>query len=310
MSAGFLALSLLALAALLTLTSALAGAAELAAGRRLARSAPAARARLLLAAALAPAFAGALASLALAADIALFASPRHCAERFAAAAPGGAALALLTAWLAWTGVGALRTAFAALRAAAASRRLAALSQPDPRGFRRVACDEAQAFVLGFLRPQVYVSSALAGAADARSLETVLAHERAHLRRRDPLRRLVAGFALALHLPGVAGRLGRALRAAEEASADAEAARVLGDRTRVAEALVRFARMRRAAPLAAGFFGDALEERVREVLAAERADDRPRAASLGLAAALALALALAGAPLLHRAAELGFELAAR
>jgi beta-lactamase regulating signal transducer with metallopeptidase domain len=139
---------------------------------------------------------------------------------------------------------------------------------------------------------------------------VLAHERAHVRRREPLRRLLAALALALHLPGIAGALGRALRAAEEASADADAARSLGDRGRVAEALVRFARMRNAAPLAVGFHGDGLEARVREVLAPAPQGEAPRLSSVLLAAATACAIALASAPLLHRATELAFELAAR
>jgi len=308
--AGFLLLSALAFAALLVLVSAAAGIACAAGRRALARRAPAARARLLLAAALAPAFAGGLLTLALAADIALFASPLHCAERFAAASPRLPALALLAAWLGWTAFGALRAAGLALRAQLARRRLVALSAADGRGFRRLPSGDAHAFVLGFLRPEIFVSAGLAARADARSLETVLAHERAHVRRREPLRRLVAALALALHLPGVAGPLGRALRAAEEASADAEAARRLGDRARVAEALVRFARLRAAPPLAIGFHGDALEERVREVLAPARPGEGPRAPALLLASAAALGLALLGAPLLHRAVELGFELAAR
>jgi hypothetical protein len=79
---------------------------------------------------------------------------------------------------------------------------------------------------------------------------------------------------------------------------------------VAEVLVCFARLRAAPPLAIGFHGEALEERVREVLAPERPGERPRASALLLAAAAALALSLLGAPLLHRAVELGFELTAR
>jgi Peptidase family M48 len=307
---GFLWLTAIAFAAALALVSAGVGVALAGGGRRLAALAPAARARLLLTAALAPAFAAALLVLALAADVALFASPLHCAERFAAASPHLPALTLLTAWLGWGAFGMLRAAALCLRALAARRRLAALSVPDARGFWRVPCAGAEAFVLGFRRPEVYVSTGLAARADARSLETVIAHERAHVRRREPLRRLAAALALALHLPGVAGALGRALRAAEEASADADAARSLGDRGRVAEALVRFARMRHGAPLAVSFHGDCLEARVREVLAPAKGGEEPRLSALLLAAAAALALALAGAPLLHRATELAFELAAR
>jgi Zn-dependent protease with chaperone function len=218
-------------------------------------------------------------------------------------------LALLVAWLALVLAGLAGAVLAAGRSLGAARRMRALSAPDERGFRALRSGEAHAFVLGFLRPRVYVSHGLLGRADPRSLEAVLAHERAHVRRREPLRRLAASVALALHLPGVSGAVARALRAAEEASADAEAARALGDGVRVAEALVRFARLRLAAPLAAGFEADALEARVREVLASPPRSERPGAGWLLAAAGAALATALAAAPLLHLATERLLELAA-
>jgi len=59
---------------------------------------------------------------------------------------------------------------------------------------RVVCldDEARyAYCAGVLRPRVYVSLGAVRALRGRELEAVLWHERHHLRRRDPLRALVA-----------------------------------------------------------------------------------------------------------------------
>jgi hypothetical protein len=308
--AGFLLLTLLAYAAVLALSSA-ASAAALRLGRaRLARLAPAARARILFAAAWAPAGAALCTTLALASDILVFASPLHCAERFAGARPSPPALAVLLLFVGAAGSGAARALGAGGRAVLARRRLRALSSADARGFRVLRSDEAHAFVLGLRQPEVYVSAGLLRQADPDSLETVLAHERAHVRRRDPLRRLAAALALSLHLPGVAGAIGRALRAAEEASADADAARALGDGTRVAAALVRFARMRLSAPLAVGFHGEGLEARVREVLADAPPGEGPGPAWILGAAGLGLALSLLAAPLLHLGVERLLELASR
>ena len=309
MRPGFLALTGVALAVLCAVVSAASGALLFAGRRRLARLAPAARARLLLAACLAPAAAATAASLAVASDIAWSEAPRHCAERFAEAGPSWPAALLCALWLAGIASGAARSVLAGVRALLARRRLRALAVRDARGFLRVPSGEAHAFVLGFLRPEIFVSAGLLRGADARAVETVLAHERAHARRRDPLRRLLACLALGLHLPGIAGALGRALRRAEEASADAEAARALGDRARVAEALVRFARLQLPAPLSVGFQDDALEARVREMLAAEPASAGPPAALLAALGAAAGALALAGAPALHAVLERLLALAA-
>src|SRR5689334_17224014 len=45
-----------------------------------------------------------------------------------------------------------------------------------------------AFTLGFLRPRIVISDGLIALLDERELACVLAHERHHARRRDPLRR--------------------------------------------------------------------------------------------------------------------------
>src|SRR5262249_17659102 len=127
-------------------------------------------------------------------------------------------------------------------------------------------EEPQAYVLGILKPRVYVSQGLLEQANEDDLASVLAHERAHAARRDPLRRLIASLGLVLHLPGIAHLLGRLLTRTQEMAADADAARVVGDRVRVAESLVRFARLRGPSRAVAVEFGSGdLEARVKELL---------------------------------------------
>ena len=97
-----------------------------------------------------------------------------------------------------------------------------------------------AFCAGFLRPKVYVSLAALQLLDDDELRAVVAHERHHATRRDPLRLLIAGaLASAFRmLPGL-----RTLRerhaALAEIAADAAAVRSLGDPAPLASALLAF-----------------------------------------------------------------------
>ena len=104
----------------------------------------------------------------------------------------------------------------------------------------VGGDEPLAFCAGFLRPKVYVSGTAIDLLDEEELRAVIAHERHHAARRDPLRLLLAGalasaFAM---LPGL-----RTLRerhaALAEIAADAAAVRSLGDPAPLASALLAF-----------------------------------------------------------------------
>jgi Zn-dependent protease with chaperone function len=88
-------------------------------------------------------------------------------------------------------------------AAGAARAVAALTHTDPpepvasaamdagmRGVRYVRGVDSVAFCAGLLRPRVYVTCAMATTLTPSELHAVLAHEAAHARRRDPLRRVV------------------------------------------------------------------------------------------------------------------------
>lgn len=156
------------------------------------------------------------------------------------------------------------------------------------------------FTVGLWRPQIYVTRELLAQLDPRDYRAVLAHERAHVRRRDTL----TGAALTLFytllpLPG-SGLLLREWRLAVERACDQEAALQLGSRSDVALALVRVARLMAqpspALPNAACFteWGEDVEGRVQALLEPAPKPEQPRFVagtfvtfSMGLVAAAAL-----------------------
>jgi Zn-dependent protease with chaperone function len=150
--------------------------------------------------------------------------------------------------------------------------------------------------------EIYVSTALARALPPGQLEAVVAHERAHARRRDGLRRALARALSRIHLPGLRRRLLAELELAGERACDEEAGRQLGDRLRVAEAILAVERLLAGAPASAhpallAFGGSSVAERVGGLLAAPPARP-PRAATRLAASALLLAALLLADPLHH------------
>jgi len=194
-----------------------------------------------------------------------------------------------------------------LRAAAQLERLAMKLPSDDGELRVLPLDAPQAFVLGWLRPTLYATQGLMAAQHREHLAAVLAHERAHLRRADGLRSLIASAGLAFHLPFIARALRERLASAQEMAADAEAADALGDRSLVARALVHVARaqLRLGPDLPDGAFAfgaDHIELRVRSLL-----DDRPllswpSSRALWLSFACAGALIALHASAVHHAVE--------
>ena len=196
----------------------------------------------------------------------LFASPLHCAERFAAASP---ALSRPRVPLALGSRGS--------RLSGRSRRSPALRAASRGGASRARRGRWAGLPARPLRRRPRLRARLpaprglrerrARRADGCALPRDRARPRARPRaRRDPLRRLVAAPRPRAASPRRRAPARPRAAPAEEASADAEAARALGDRGRVAEALVRFARSGAPAPPRGRLPGDALEARVREMLA--------------------------------------------
>jgi beta-lactamase regulating signal transducer with metallopeptidase domain len=149
-----------------------------------------------------------------------------------------------------------------------------------------------AFTAGWWRPRVYVSSLLAQRLSLPELTAVLAHERVHVARRDPLRLSVTRFLADVFfwLP-VLRRLASDLRDEAEFRADEIAA---GEQPLVlASAMLRVARWH-AAPMPVGSVGfaprgDLLEHRVRR-LAGERLPRRTHVTRWSVTGAL-VALAI-------------------
>jgi Zn-dependent protease with chaperone function len=133
-----------------------------------------------------------------------------------------------------------------------ARRLAQLRPVRRDGVFVIADERPEAFCAGLLRPRVYVTTGALARLDPSALAAVLAHEREHARRRDPLR-LAAGRVIArslFFLPAVR-MLRRGQQMLTEISADENAISVAaGDRSGLARAMLHFSE----APEAGGTAG--------------------------------------------------------
>jgi hypothetical protein len=197
----------------------------------------------------------------------------------------------------------------ARRAARVRRWLAGLAAgagaPLARDVRELAIDAPLCFAAGLLRPRIYVSRAFARALSPDALAAALEHERAHARRRDALRLWLARALSAPQLPPVRARLLAELGLACEQACDEEAGQRVGDRLRVAEAILAAERLLAGGPgapalAAAGFGAGSVPARVQALLA----DPAPRpGAGLGpIVLAAALLAGAAGAEAFHHRAE--------
>lgn len=185
----------------------------------------------------------------------------------------------------------LRTAQAMHRQLGASRRL----ERELRPARRAAGDEGvrliddaapNAFCVGLLHPRIYVSTAAWRALGEAERHAVLAHERHHARRRDPLRLLLArSLAHGLFFLPIVRRLARRYAALSELAADAAAVRATGGTGALASALLKLDR--HASPAVVGI----APERVDQLLGKRPATDLPMLTLLGGLATLGLAIEL-------------------
>ncbi len=137
---------------------------------------------------------------------------------------------------------ALTGAFREIQASRRFQRLLAQTEPRPlHGALLITDPQPRAFCAGLVRPRVYVSAGAVAILDEAALSAVLAHERHHARRRDPLR-LAAGRVLAralFFLPELADLVERQQTLAE-LSADESAVNVASaNRSALARAMLSF-----------------------------------------------------------------------
>lgn len=172
----------------------------------------------------------------------------------------------------------------------------------------VPCDEELCHCAGVSTRRIFISASLAQSLDHDELCCALAHEAAHLRRRDPLRRLVLSLAGCFVLPPAFALVLREYELAAEQACDAEAVQAGHDPTTVASALLNVARrMARRVSLDAPAFGEhGVELRVRALL--ESPAVRPRVPAVLLLGALMLtaAIPLWHAQWIHHAAETALD----
>jgi Zn-dependent protease with chaperone function len=183
------------------------------------------------------------------------------------------------------------------RLARALRRIRALERTAEYraelGASVVSIDDPLCIAAGLFRPRVFVSRGLLAELDDAEREVVLAHERAHVDRRDALFGSIARAAAMLHLPFVRREILAELEVAAEEACDELASRSR-DRLDVADAILRVGRLcgeRECDALARGFGASALERRVRALVDEPNARGSLRGALAATAAAGALILAL-------------------
>jgi beta-lactamase regulating signal transducer with metallopeptidase domain len=131
-----------------------------------------------------------------------------------------------------------------------------------------------AFTAGLIWPAIYMSEVILQKLSEKEIEAVLLHEIHHLRRRDPLRTLMAGLiADMLFWIPLARNAVTALVARMEFAAD-DAARRIGD-TVVAAAILKLADASAATAATASFSGGNLvERRVERLLGGDDAECEP------------------------------------
>lgn len=159
-----------------------------------------------------------------------------------------------------------------------------------------------ALSVGLRRSRTLLSRGLLETTPAAVVDVVVAHEHAHARRRDGLWKVTTQLLGWAHLPTMARALEADLDLACEQACDEEAAAVVGDRLRVAEALVAVARRRENAPdfapAALAFGAGSVGARVHSLLAPPSRHRAGRGLSWAALAVAVVAAAALADPLHH------------
>lgn len=113
-------------------------------------------------------------------------------------------------------------------------------ETDP--VRVVDWDMPLALSVGFRRMRVFISSQLMQTLSPQQLNVVIAHEQAHVSRRDPLRHFIAHAFSFVHIPWLRKALLNDFELATEQACDEVAARKVGDRLQVADTIISVERM--------------------------------------------------------------------
>lgn len=159
-----------------------------------------------------------------------------------------------------------------------------------------------AISVGVLRPRTLLSSGLVEMIPNRLVDAIVAHECAHERRRDGLLKPATELLSFGHVPGTRRALLGDLELACEQACDEEAGHALGDRTRVAEALLAMERVRQSMPgfgsVALAFGAHGVPARVESLVSDSPGISWDPRITVGLLAGACVAAAVAADPLHH------------
>jgi Zn-dependent protease with chaperone function len=218
----------------------------------------------------------------------------------------------VTSWLVlmlvvgWTFVRGARALADLHRAARRAAQLRVHGQRHPElGANVLQTDAPLCLLAGVFRPTLFLSEGLLARIGPDQVAIILHHERAHAERHDVLLRLVARAGTLFMWPSARAHLLDALELAAEQSCDEVAASSVGDRLEVADAILKVEQLMqmaasRLAPLAVGFGGDSVQQRVSALLEAPRRSGNVLV--LGVAFALMSCGVLAASAPLHHLTE--------
>jgi Zn-dependent protease with chaperone function len=196
-------------------------------------------------------------------------APHLCAAHLPPTVGHPLAWGIAAAMLLWLAVPALRQLWRERASRMRVRQLVGSARKDPaRG--ALVVDSPVAFAAATSLAELpVVSTALLRGLSGDQLAVVLAHERAHLRRRDPAMRAWAARLASAHLPWLRRRLLAELELASEQACDEDSATAAPHRVGVAAVLLAVERLRHPelASALTGFGGPrSLEARVQALLA--------------------------------------------
>lgn len=192
------------------------------------------------------AIAGGVAAVAAAAQFALPSAEairRACESWLSAGGPGallGLAISVLALTVFALAVRSARRQIRASRRYVQARSIMGEIVIDSHRCWVVEGSAAEAFCAGYLRPRIYLSRGAIDGLDRSELLAVVAHEAHHLKRRDPLRLLLArALADGLFFIPILGRTVDRYAALEELAADEAAVATVRSRKPLAAALLKF-----------------------------------------------------------------------
>jgi beta-lactamase regulating signal transducer with metallopeptidase domain len=159
-----------------------------------------------------------------------------------------------------------------------------------------------AISVGVFRTRTLLSTGLLDLIPGQLVDAVVAHERAHERRRDGLWKPVVELLSYANFPATRRLLMDDLELACEQACDEEAGHALGDRVRVAEALLAMERVRQRSaglgPAALAFGAHGVPARVESLVSESPGSSWSPRVTLGLLAAAVVAASVAADPLHH------------